>query len=133
MVRLPLLGRIRVANSLCLDHRGRAGQDSNRDARNRPGDRSTPSSGSTVEPIPDVAEGRIARGDSLDHRYINIGFGVFDGPTLRRQEALDSEKGATLVAVGKRVILREVFDEGSGLLDQRWVGIVVAEARARNR
>jgi hypothetical protein len=56
-----------------------------------------------------------------------------DRPAIDGEEALHRQEGAALVAIGKRVILREVLDEGSGLLDQRRVGLVVTEARARNR
>jgi hypothetical protein len=80
----------------------------------------------------DFPKRRVACGDPLNHRHVDLRIGTLDRPTIDREKALDGEEGAALVVVEQGVISCQVFDQSGDLLDQRHVGLLVTEARARD-
>jgi len=74
----------------------------------------------------------LGRRDALHHRYVNVWIGVGDRLVVDREEALQCEEGAALIAIGQGVIARQALDRDRRLLDQRRERLVIAKCGARH-
>jgi hypothetical protein len=87
--------------------------------------------GARADPRDDHVVIRVASGDAFDHRGIEFGVLLRPCPPVGVQESRSQQERRSLVAIGQRMVLREMCDEDGGLVEQFRVGVFASERGER--